>query len=155
MKITYSQIEAGSCESVEMECGRHIDKLDRLLKRCDPDLVQLHCSLGKTPRRTEYGFSLNLTLPTGSLQATGLGADSRAGGEGRVRRNQEPGEETPGKGAQGLCLETKTGARSPEAGRGHFGGLSQSLKLAEASCRLLVSRAIAKIDFRLKPARCG
>ncbi len=138
-----------------MECGRHIDKLDRLLKRCDPDLVQLHCSLGKTPRRTEYGFSLNLTLPTGSLQATGLGADSRAGAKvafaeikSQVKKHQE-------KAAQGLCLETKTGARSPEAGRGHFGGLSQSLKLAEASRRLLVSRAIAKIAFRLKLARCG
>lgn len=96
MKITYSQIEAGSCESVEMECGRHIDKLDRLLKRCDPDLVQLHCSLGKTPRRTEYGFSLNLTLPTGSLRATGLGADSRAGAKvafaeikSQVKKHQE------------------------------------------------------------------
>jgi ribosome-associated translation inhibitor RaiA len=96
MKITYSQIEVESRESVEKECGRHIEKLNRLLKRYDPDLVQLHCSLEKTPRRIEYGFSLNLTLPTGSLQATGLGADPRAGAkvafaeiESQVKKHQE------------------------------------------------------------------
>jgi ribosome-associated translation inhibitor RaiA len=96
MKITYSQIEAGSRESIEKECGKHLDKLNRLLKRYDPDLVLLHCSLEKTPRRSEYGFSLNLTLPTGSLYATGLGSDARAGAkiafgeiESQVKKHQE------------------------------------------------------------------
>ena len=67
MKISYSQVASDARESVEAECERHIAKLDKLLKRYDPDLVQLHCTLEKTPRRVEFGCSLNLTLPTGSL----------------------------------------------------------------------------------------
>jgi ribosome-associated translation inhibitor RaiA len=96
MKITYSQIEVGSRESIEMECRKHFDKLNRLLKRYNPDLVLLHCSLEKTPRRTEYGFSLGLTLPTGSLHATGKGTDPRAGAkvafaeiENQLKKHQE------------------------------------------------------------------
>jgi ribosome-associated translation inhibitor RaiA len=96
MKITYSQIEAGARESIEKECARHVEKLNRLLKRYDPDLVQLHCTLEKTPRRIEFAFSLNLVLPTGSLQATGCGSDARGGAkvafaeiEGQVKKHQE------------------------------------------------------------------
>jgi ribosomal subunit interface protein len=96
MKITYSQIEAEARESIEKECARHIEKLNRLLKRYDPDLVQLHCTLEKTPRRIEFAFSVNLTLPTGSLQATGCGSDARAGAkvafaeiESQVKKHQE------------------------------------------------------------------
>jgi ribosome-associated translation inhibitor RaiA len=96
MKVTYSQIEFGLRETVEKECGHHIEKLNRLLKRYDPDLVQLHCSLEKTPHRTEYEFSLSLVLPTGSLHATGCGADARAGAkvgfaeiESQVKKHQE------------------------------------------------------------------
>jgi ribosome-associated translation inhibitor RaiA len=96
MKITYSQIESGSRESIEKECAHHIEKLNRLLKRYDPDLILLHCSLEKTPRRTEYGFSLSLTLPTGSLHAIGRGADARAGAkvafaeiESQAKKHQE------------------------------------------------------------------
>jgi len=95
MKIAYSQIDAGARESIEKECAHHIEKLDRLLERYDPDLVQLHCTLEKTPRRIEFAFSLNLTLPTGSLQATGRGADARAGAkvafaeiESQVKKHQ-------------------------------------------------------------------
>lgn len=96
MKITYSQIETVSRESIERECEHHIEKLNRLLKRYAPDLVQLHCTLEKTPRRTEYCFSLNVTLPTGSLYATGRGADARASAkaafveiESQVKKHQE------------------------------------------------------------------
>ncbi len=95
MNVTYSQIEAEVRESIDKECARHIEKLNRLLKRYDPDLVQLHCTLEKTPHRIEFAFSLNLTLPTGSLQATGRGSDARAGAkvafaeiEGRVKKHQ-------------------------------------------------------------------
>ncbi|HXA79197.1 MAG TPA: HPF/RaiA family ribosome-associated protein [Candidatus Acidoferrales bacterium] len=95
MKIDYSHIEPGARESIEKECGRHIEKLNRLLKHYDPDLVQIHCTLEKTPRRIEFAFSLNLTLPTGSLRATGLGSDARAGAraafaeiEGQVKKHQ-------------------------------------------------------------------
>jgi ribosomal subunit interface protein len=96
MKVSYSQIEPDARELIETECERHFEKLNRLLKRYDPDLVQLHCTLEKTPRRIEFGFSLNLTLPTGSLQATGLGSDARAGAksafselESQVKKHQE------------------------------------------------------------------
>jgi len=96
MKITYSQIEAEVRESIDKECAHHIEKLNRLLKRYDPDLVQLHCTVEKTPHRIEFAFSLNLTLPTGSLQATGRGSDARAGAkvafaelEGQVKKHQE------------------------------------------------------------------
>ena len=34
-------------------------------------------SLEKTPHRTEYNFCLNLTLPTGTLHATGSASDVR------------------------------------------------------------------------------
>jgi len=96
MKISYSHIDAQARESLEAECQRHVEKLDKLLKRYDPDLVLLHCTLEKTPRRVEFGVSLNLTLPTGSLQATGRGADVRIAAkaafaeiEGQVKRHQE------------------------------------------------------------------
>src|SRR5271154_2919722 len=96
MKFAYSQIDAEVRESIDKECAHHIEKLNRLLKRYDPDLVQLHCTLEKTPHRIEFAFSLNLTLPTGSLQATGRGSDPRAGAkvafaeiEGQVKKHQE------------------------------------------------------------------
>jgi ribosome-associated translation inhibitor RaiA len=96
MKVSYSHIETQARESIEIECERHLEKLNRLLSHYDPDLVQLHCTLEKTPRRTEFGFSLNLTLPTGSLQATGRGADARAGAkiafaeiERQVKKHQQ------------------------------------------------------------------
>ena len=79
MKISYSHIEAEARKPVETECERHLEKLNRLLKHYDSDSVQLHCSLEKTPRRTEFSISLNLTLPTGALQATGRGATVRTG----------------------------------------------------------------------------
>jgi ribosomal subunit interface protein len=78
MKVTYSHIEQEHRETVEKECTHHVEKLNRLLQRYDPDLVQVHCSLEKTPRRNEYSFSVNLTLPTGPLHATGNGPDVRA-----------------------------------------------------------------------------
>jgi|ERR1700685_3608465 ribosome-associated translation inhibitor RaiA len=96
MKVSYSQIEPAVRESIETESIRHIEKLNRLLKHYDPDLVLLHCTLEKTPRRVEFGFSLNLILPTGSLQATGLGSDARAAAkiafaelESQVKKHQE------------------------------------------------------------------
>jgi len=95
MKISYSQIDSEARVSVETESERHIPKLEKILKRYDPDLVQLHGTLEKTPRRTEFGVSLHLTLPTGSLQATGRGGDARiatkaafAELEGQLKKHQ-------------------------------------------------------------------
>ena len=96
MKITYSHVEAGFRESIEKECANRIEKLGRLLKRYAPDSVQLHSTIEKTPRKTEYSFSLSLTLPTGSLYATGRGADAPASAraafteiESQLKKHQE------------------------------------------------------------------
>jgi len=77
MKISISYKHVDSREPVELEATRHAEKLGRLLKSYAPDLVQLHGSFELHPRKLEYIFSLNLTLPTGMLHATGLGPDVR------------------------------------------------------------------------------
>ncbi len=131
MKVTYSQIEAEVRESIEKECGHHIEKLNRLLKQYDPDLVHLHCTLEKTPRRIEFAFSLNLTLPTGSLQATGRGSDARAGAkvafaeiESQVKKHQE-------KLRKDYVWKRKRSRGRAETRRSHFGGLKPESKIAE------------------------
>jgi len=75
MKITYSHVDSEFHAIIEHETARHAAKLNRILKRYAPDLVLLHGSLEKTPRKSEFNFSLNLNLPTGTLHATGVGAD--------------------------------------------------------------------------------
>jgi ribosomal subunit interface protein len=77
MKITYSNIEPDVRRFVEDESAHFIEKLNRLLKRYAPDLVLLHGSMEKTPHKIEFSYSVNLTLPTGTLHATGVGADVR------------------------------------------------------------------------------
>ena len=96
MKITYSQIDAEVRASIEQEFERHIKKLNRLLERYPPDLVQLHASAEKIPRKQKYCFSLNLILPTGTLHASGDGAEVRAGAkvafaeiESQVKKHQQ------------------------------------------------------------------
>ncbi len=78
MNVAYSQIDTEFREAVEKECARHVEKLNRILKRYTPDAIQLHVSLEKSPRRIEYNSSLNLTLPTGVLHATGSGGSVRS-----------------------------------------------------------------------------
>jgi len=78
MKITYTNIGPDFRKAVEDEFVRHTKKLDRLLVHYNPDLVLLHSSMEKMPRRSEFSFSLNLNLPTGTLHATGIGADVAA-----------------------------------------------------------------------------
>jgi ribosomal subunit interface protein len=96
MKITYSHIDTDVRVSIEQEFERHIDKLNRLLERYASDLVKLHASVEKVPRKTQYCFSLNLILPTGTLHASGDGADVRAGAkvafaeiEKQVKKHQQ------------------------------------------------------------------
>ncbi len=96
MKITYSHLAPEFRKAVELESQHHVEKLNRLLKRYAPDLVVLHGSIEKTPRKTEYTFSLNLTLPTGTLHASASGADVRTSTKGafaeleaQVKKHQE------------------------------------------------------------------
>jgi ribosome-associated translation inhibitor RaiA len=64
-------------EPIETETQRHVLKLQKLLKRFAPDLVRLHADIEKRPRKENYIFSLNLAFPTGTLHATGEGAEVR------------------------------------------------------------------------------
>ena len=77
MKITYSSMEPEARHFIEEQSKHSIEKLNRLLKKYSPDAIALHGSLEKTPHKTEFSYSLNLTLPTGTLHATGVGSDIR------------------------------------------------------------------------------
>jgi ribosome-associated translation inhibitor RaiA len=77
MKISYSNVHNELRAEVEKQSQHHLAKLNRLLKSYSPDLVHLHGALDKTPRTSEFELSLNLVLPTGTLHATGKGADVR------------------------------------------------------------------------------
>jgi ribosome-associated translation inhibitor RaiA len=79
MKFSISYKHIGSHDAAEPETERHVKKLERLLKSYEPDLVQLHGVFSsKNPHNQEYSFSLNLSLPTGTLHATGSGSTLRA-----------------------------------------------------------------------------
>src|SRR5260370_8380166 len=69
LTINYKHVE--SHKSVETEVERHVGKLKKLLQSYSEDLVQLHGAFSKTPRPDEPCFTLNLSLPTGTLHATG------------------------------------------------------------------------------------
>jgi ribosomal subunit interface protein len=96
MKISYSHVHAEIHREIDDEAKHHIEKLERLLKRYDPDLVQLHGSLEKQSRTAEFSFSLTLALPTGTLHVTGQGGDVRASAkiafaeiEAQVKKHQQ------------------------------------------------------------------
>jgi ribosome-associated translation inhibitor RaiA len=75
LSINYKHVE--SHKPVEVEVRRHITKLEKLLKSYSPDLVQLHAGFAITPRTEEVSCTLNLSLPSGTLHATGAGATVR------------------------------------------------------------------------------
>jgi ribosomal subunit interface protein len=75
MKINISYRHIESAQAVESALERHIAKIGKLLKSYEPDLVQFHGGFEKQPHRPEYSFSANLSLPTGTLHATGVGPD--------------------------------------------------------------------------------
>ena len=75
LAISYRHVEAPKPAEAEVE--RHINKLGKLLRSYSPDLVQLHGTFSKTPRTDEKSCTLNLSLPTGTLHATGTGGTVR------------------------------------------------------------------------------
>lgn len=75
MKISISYRHIESPQVLEKALDRHITKIGKLLKTYEPDLVQLHGGFDMQPHRSEYIFSLNLSLPTGTLHATADGPD--------------------------------------------------------------------------------
>jgi ribosome-associated translation inhibitor RaiA len=95
MKLSVSYKHVDLREPVEAETTRCLGKLGKLLRNYAPDLVQFHGSLEKHPRKVEFTFSLNLSLPTGTLHATGLSPNVRlsvkkafAELEGMVKKHQ-------------------------------------------------------------------
>jgi ribosome-associated translation inhibitor RaiA len=76
LSISYKYVE--SHEAVEAQVTKCVKKLEPLLKSYEPDLVQLHGVFSKNTHNEEHSFSLNLSLPTGTLHATGSGANVRA-----------------------------------------------------------------------------
>jgi len=78
MKIVISHKLDEWRESIDEETQKRVAKLEKLLKSFAPDLVQVHGTIEKRPRKEEHLFSLTLYLPTGTLHATGEGKDVRA-----------------------------------------------------------------------------
>jgi len=78
MKLSISHKLQEWREPIEEETERRVAKLQKLLKSYAPDLVQLHGNIEKRSRKEQYLFSLNLSLPTGTLHATGEAPDVRA-----------------------------------------------------------------------------
>jgi ribosomal subunit interface protein len=72
--ISYKNVEAPS--AVEPAVQRHIEKIAVLLKSYDPDLVQLHGSFERHSKQSSYAFDVSVSLPSGTLHATGEAADA-------------------------------------------------------------------------------
>jgi ribosome-associated translation inhibitor RaiA len=79
MKLTIRNAHEEWREPVEQETKRQMAKLDKLLSRYEPDLVLLHVDIEKHPRMESYTVSVNLSLPTGTLHATGERSSVLAG----------------------------------------------------------------------------
>jgi ribosome-associated translation inhibitor RaiA len=77
MKITVSCKQVEFHPAVEAEIQKDLTKVDKLLTHYSPDLVHLHATFEKHPRKEEYSLSLNLALPTGTLHDVGEGSDVR------------------------------------------------------------------------------
>ena len=75
LSINYKHVEVH--KPVEVEVERHVVKLEKLLKSYSPDLIQLHGGFTKNARTDEISCGLNLSLPSGTLHATGTGAGVR------------------------------------------------------------------------------
>ena len=79
MNVSISYKHVDSQQAVTVEVNRRLDKLGRLLKSYQPDLVQLKGVFSKNPRTEEKSCALTLSLPTGTLRATGNGPNVLAG----------------------------------------------------------------------------
>lgn len=72
--FSYKQVELR--EETEREVNTNAKRLEKFLKRFAPDLVQLHGAFERIPHKNSFAMSLNLSLPTGTLHATGEGSDA-------------------------------------------------------------------------------
>jgi ribosomal subunit interface protein len=77
VSISYKHVDAQ--QAVATEVTRRLDKLGRLLRSYQPDLVQLKGVFSTNKRTEEPSLVLTLSLPTGVLHATGNGKNVLAG----------------------------------------------------------------------------
>jgi len=77
MKLSISYKHVDSQKAVEGVVERHVEKLNTLLQSYSPDLLQLHGVFSENPHKEEHSCVLNLSMPTGALHATGVGANVR------------------------------------------------------------------------------
>jgi len=68
LSIVFKNVERHA--PAEKDLKHCSEKLSRLLKSFDPDLVQLHCVFSVMPRTKKFGLALTLTLPTGTLHVS-------------------------------------------------------------------------------------
>jgi len=77
VSISYKHVDAQ--QPVAVEVMRRLDKLNRLLKSYQPDMIQLKGVFSKNQRTEEQSCALTLSLPNGTLHATGNGKNVLAG----------------------------------------------------------------------------
>ena len=77
VSISYKHVEAQ--QPVAVEVMRRLDKLNRLLKSYQPDMIQLKGVFSRNQRTEEQSCALTLSLPNGTLHATGNGKNVLAG----------------------------------------------------------------------------
>ncbi|HUL32304.1 MAG TPA: HPF/RaiA family ribosome-associated protein [Candidatus Eisenbacteria bacterium] len=77
VSISYKHVEAQ--RPVAVEVMRRLDKLNRLLKSYQPDMVQLKGVFKRNQRTAEQSCALTLSLPSGVLHAIGNGKNGLAG----------------------------------------------------------------------------
>ena len=79
MNISISYKHVVEQKPVTVEVTRRLDKLNRLLKSYQPDMIQLKGVFSKNQRTDEQLCALTLSLPSGTLHATGNGKNVLAG----------------------------------------------------------------------------
>ena len=67
LSIVFKNVERHT--PAEKALKRCSEKLSKLLKSYDPDLVQLHCVFSVVPRTKAFALALTLTLPSGAIHA--------------------------------------------------------------------------------------
>jgi ribosomal subunit interface protein len=78
MNVSFSYKHVEAQEAVTAELARRVNKIGKLLKSYQPDLVQLKGVFSKNPHTDEQSLALTLSLPTGKLHATGSGKNMLA-----------------------------------------------------------------------------
>jgi len=78
MKISLSYRGLESHNGFQRLVTHHCEKLAKLLTAFNPDLVQCHGAIEYHRKKSEYGLSLNLVLPTATLHAVHMAKDAHS-----------------------------------------------------------------------------